>query len=143
MWFYLDIPRPTFVYLLWIPVGPSKCQRQMTYSHYTLDYLCKWLAILNNVYLPLIRLLLFCGQDPCPLTLPILLGLLQHRKGHPFYCLLVSIQSSLRWTGLLFGSVGDVSESWVLVSLSSLNTLIIYSGLSHCCSTDGEESSTD
>ena len=32
-----------------------------------LDYLGKLLATLNNVYLPLIMLLLFCRQDPYPL----------------------------------------------------------------------------
>lgn len=31
-----------------------------------LNSLGKLLAILNNVYLPLIRLLLFCRQDPYP-----------------------------------------------------------------------------
>lgn len=40
-----------------------------------LDYLCKWLVILNNMYLPLVELLLLCSvakiRGPHPSNPPV------------------------------------------------------------------------
>lgn len=100
------------------------------------DYPCKWMVILNNVYLPLIGrlLLLFCGQDPCPS--PFKPSWVSLYTG--FYCPLVIIQSPLRWTGHLLGGGND--GVWGLPFLFISKYLDNLFWASHFGSIDGEKS---
>lgn len=108
-----------------------------------LDYLCKWLVILSNVYLPLIGLLLllFCGQDPCPLPFQSSWCSLDIGRVIHFIAPWAPFPLLSDRLGYCLGTSAMVGEGWVFVSFSALNTLNVYSGLSHCCSIDGEKSS--
>lgn len=107
-----------------------------------LDYLCRWLVILNNVYLPLVELLLlFCGQDSWPSPFKSSWGSSYKGRVTDFISLWSISKPLSDGLGSCLGVGMMVGEGWVLVSFWSINILIIYSGLSHCCSIDRENSS--
>lgn len=83
-----------------------------------LDYLCKRLVILNNVYLPLVELLLllFCGQDSWPSPFKSSWGSLYIGRVTNFINLW-SISNPLSdGLGSCLGVGMMVGEGWVLVS---------------------------
>lgn len=115
MWFCLDIPRPTFVYLPWIPLGPSSAKD-------------KWLMINSWLSMQIVGDLEQCvfashwassssvlWPRPLPLTRPILLRLLIQRKGHPLYCSLSPFNRVPDGLGYCLGMAVIVGEVCVFL----------------------------